>query len=78
MSSRLQVFSFFADEELVQLVEKIKEFIDMEGRSCSMDIDGITPEYVQRMLGGTVPLEEIEAALKVAKERWRESYGIGR
>ena len=50
----------------------------MEGRSCSMDIDGITPEYVQRMLGGTVPLEEIEAALKVAKEWWRESYGIGR
>ena len=61
-----------------ELVEKIKEFIDMEGRSCSMDIDGITPEYVQRTLGGTVPLEEIEAALKVAKERWRESYGIRR
>jgi len=46
VSSRLQVFSFFAAEEFVQLVEKIKEFIDMEGRSCSMDIDGITPEYV--------------------------------
>lgn len=61
-----------------ELVEKIKEFIDMEGRSCSMDIAGITPEYVQRMVGGTVSLEEIEAALEVAKERWREKYGIGR
>lgn len=43
-----------------------------------MDIDGITPEYVQRMLGWMMSMEEIAATLKVAKERWRESYGVGR
>jgi len=30
-----------------------------------MDIGGITLEYVYRMWGGAVPLEEIEAAIKV-------------
>ncbi len=32
-----------------------------------MDLACITPEYVYRMWGGTVPLEEIEAGLKVVK-----------
>ncbi len=29
-----------------------------------MDIGGITPEYVYRMWGGTVPLDEIEEGMK--------------
>ena len=57
-----------------ELVERIKDFIDEEGRSCSMDIECITPEYIHRMWGGKVPLEEIEAALPISKERWKESY----
>lgn len=36
-------------------------------RSCSMDLAGITPEYVQRMWGDTVSLEDIEKALAVLK-----------
>ncbi|MBQ9588395.1 MAG: hypothetical protein IJR26_11160 [Bacteroidales bacterium] len=52
-----------------ELIEKIQELIDMEGRSCSMDIAGITPEYVWRMWGGRVPIEEIESALKAMKHR---------
>ena len=36
-------------------------------RSCSMDLAGITSEYVQRMWGGTVSLEDIEKALAVVK-----------
>jgi hypothetical protein len=32
-----------------------------------MDIGGITPEYVYRMWGGTVPINEIEAAFEVLK-----------
>ena len=33
------------------LVARVREFIEMEGRSCSMDPALITPEYVYRMWG---------------------------
>jgi len=46
------------------LVARLREFIEMEGRSCSMDPALITPEYVCRMWGGAVEVSEIEAALK--------------
>ncbi len=42
---------------------KLKEFIEDEMRSCSMDIGGITPVYVYRMWGGSVAIEEIEKAM---------------
>lgn len=42
---------------------KLKEFIENEMRSCSMDIGGITPEYVCRMWGGSFSLEEIKEAM---------------
>lgn len=42
---------------------KIEELCELESRSCSMEPTLITPEYVFRMWGGTVPLEEIEAAM---------------
>lgn len=45
------------------LVERLKEFVEQEARSCSMDIGGITPEYVYRMWGGTFSLVEIENGL---------------
>ena len=35
-----------------KLIEKLKEFIECEARSCSMDPGCITPEYVYRMWGG--------------------------
>ena len=35
---------------------KLKEFIENEMRSCSMDIGGITPEYVYRMWNGLYPI----------------------
>lgn len=46
------------------LVSRLREFIESEARSCSMDPGCITAEYVYRMWGGTVPIEVIEAALK--------------
>ena len=49
------------------VVSRLREFIENEGRSCSMDLAGITAEYVYRMWGGTVPLDEIETGLKVIK-----------
>ena len=49
------------------VVSRLREFIENEGRSCSMDLAGITPEYVYRMWGGTVALEEISEALEVIR-----------
>jgi len=50
--------------EKENLIKRLQEFMEHEARSCSMDIGGITPLYVYRMWGGSVPLEDIEAAMK--------------
>ena len=45
------------------IVSRLREFIENEARSCSVDFGCITPEYVYRMWDGTVPIEDIEDAL---------------
>lgn len=49
------------------VVARLREFIENEMRSCSMDICGIMPEYVQRAWGGRVAIEDIEAAFEELK-----------
>ena len=49
------------------VVSRLREFIENEMRSCSMDVGGITPEYVQRAWGGRVAIEDIEAAFEELK-----------
>ena len=39
--------------------------------TCSMEINGITLEYVHRMWGGTIALEDIETGLKELKNGCR-------
>lgn len=46
------------------IVTRLREFMDNEAKSCSMDFGCITPEYVYRMWGGTVKLETIAEALE--------------
>lgn len=46
------------------IVSRLKEFLDNEAKSCSMDFGCITPLYVYRMWGGTVALADIEIGLK--------------
>ena len=53
-----------------KLIEKLKEFIECEARSCSMDPGCITPEYIYRMWGGAVPFDEIEEAIRVHGSRF--------
>ena len=48
----------------LELITRLREFIEDETRSCSMDPALVTPEYVFRMWGGKVPLEDIEEAMK--------------
>jgi len=49
----------------MDLVERLRRFMEDEARSCSMDGGCITPLYVYRMWGGTVPIELIEEAFRV-------------
>lgn len=51
------------------LRNRIYEFIENEGKSCSYDPELITPEYVYRMWGSQVPLEDIEAVFRVHGSR---------
>lgn len=51
------------------IVSRLREFIENEAMSCSMDFGCITPEYVFRMWGGFVPLEKIEAAMIEVKQQ---------
>ena len=46
------------------IVTRLREFMENEAKSCSMDFGCVTPEYVHRMWGGTVVLEEIEKAMR--------------
>ena len=47
----------------MELIGRLRDFLESEARSYSMDFGCITPEYVFRSWGGQVPLNEIEAAL---------------
>ena len=47
-----------------ELIDRLKEFIEDEARSGSMDFGCITPLYVYRMWGGQFSMEEIEAGLQ--------------
>lgn len=78
--SRLAKRIFFANENdnyqelenlrIMDIVERLKELMDNEARSCSMDYGCVTPLYVYRMWGGKVPLNEIEKALKFQDSRF--------
>ena len=54
-----------------EVVSLLTEFLMNEARSCSMDFGCVTPQYVYRMWGGTVALEDIEAGLKEIKNGCR-------
>lgn len=45
------------------LTARLKQFMDDEAMSCSMDYGCMTPLYIYRMWGGQVAIEEIENAM---------------
>ena len=42
------------------LTERLRELLENEARSCSMDFGCITPLYAYRMFGGQYSIEDIE------------------
>ena len=51
-------------QHMSSLSLRLADFMENEARSCSMDFGCVTPEYVCRMWGGVVAIEEIAAAMK--------------
>lgn len=47
----------------MDVVARLKEFMENEARSCSMEFCCITPLCVYRMWGGAVAIEEIATAM---------------
>ena len=50
-------------ENMADLIKRLQDFMDNEARSCSMDFGCVTPQYVYRMWGGQVAIEDIEKAV---------------
>ena len=50
------------------LIQRLRQFLDDEAMSCSMDYGCNTPLYVYRMWGGSVALEDIEKAMAVLQQ----------
>ena len=45
------------------LISRLREFMENEAMSCSMDFGCVTPLYVYRMWSGTVAIEDIATAM---------------
>ena len=48
-------------------VSRLREFMENEARSGSMDFGCVNPQYVYRMFGGSVSIDEITNALNYLK-----------
>ena len=51
------------------LKERLQSFIESDGKSCSFDPELITPEYVYRMWGEDVAIEEIANAIAEVRKK---------
>ena len=52
-----------------EVIYRLKSFIESEARSCSMDFGCVTPEYVYRMWGGAVAIEDIATAMEEVRRK---------
>ena len=50
------------------IVLRIRNLVEDEARSCSMDFGCITPLYIYRMLVGSVSVDEISTAMDEIKK----------
>ena len=47
----------------IDLIERLRNFLESEARSCPMEFGCVTPLYVYRMWGGIFSMEDIENGL---------------
>ena len=61
--NQYRMWTYSSKMTMDDIVLRIRDLIENEARSCSMDFGCITPLYVYRMLGGAVSLEKIEQVM---------------
>lgn len=63
---------------IMNLTERLKEFMENEARSCSMDFGCVKPMYVYRMWGGQFTMDGIENGLtELRKQGFKEIRSNG-
>lgn len=60
----------------MDIVDRLREFLENEARSCSMDFGCVTPEYVFRSWGGSVAMDEIVTGLTELRAKGISELGI--
>ena len=53
----------------MELIDRLKELMENEARSGSMDFACITPIYAYRMFGGQYSMKDIESELAELKKQ---------
>ena len=48
--------------------ERLRDFLESEGKSCSFDPELITPLYIYRMWGGSVAIDEIANVMEDVRQ----------
>jgi hypothetical protein len=66
----------FTENTDMAITERLKEFVENEMRSCSMDFGCVTPEYVSRFWGGSVAIDEIATGLTELRKQGVPELGI--
>jgi len=59
-----------------EVITRLREFMENEARSCSMDFGCVTPEYVFRSWGGSVAMDEIATGLTELRKQGIPELGI--
>ena len=60
----------------MDIVDRLREFLENEARSCSMDFGCVTPEYVFRSWGGRIAMDEIATGLTELRKQGIPELGI--
>lgn len=60
----------------MDIVDRLREFLEQEARACSMDFGCVTPEYVFRSWGGSVAMDEIAMGLAELRKQGIPELGI--
>ena len=60
----------------MDIIDRLREFLETEARSCSMDFGCVTPEYVFRSWDGKFSIEVIENGLTELRKQGVPDLGI--
>lgn len=53
----------------MDMIDRLRDFLETEARSCSMDFGCVTPLYAYRMFGGQYSMDAIESGLSELRKQ---------